>query len=68
MPDFARPCSVPKCGTASLFEMVGMVDGRFESRCRGHAEADAERKLADALERLDAIRSIEVPGQMRLVS
>lgn len=60
-------CTVPRCGQASLFEVTGMVEGRFESRCQAHAEADAEVKLADALARLEAVRSVEVPGQLRIV-
>ena len=59
-------CTVPRCGQASLFELVGKVGGNYEARCLAHAEAAAEHSLDLAVARLEAIQAVEIPGQMRL--
>ena len=59
-------CTVPRCGQASLFELVGKVGGNYEARCLAHAEAAAEHGVDLAVARLEAIQAVEIPGQMRL--
>lgn len=59
-------CTVPRCGQASLFEMVGKVGGGYEARCLAHAEEAARHGVDLAVARLEAIQAVEIPGQMRL--
>lgn len=59
-------CTVPRCGQASLFDVVGKVGGNYEARCLAHAEEAAQHGVDLAVARLEAIRAVEIPGQMRL--